>query len=164
MRPLLIVCALATLAHADPSLWDGELRLGYGVALGDDGGKTMTTRSSPLSIAAIASVYINDDPPLSAFGGLTLETIDRNSVGAVAGIRLSPDGTALRFAIGGTYIVAPYTMMGALASGGTCHRMAHTFKICGDVQLTSYFAGTDLPRGHMVTEAQLVIGVVIDGH
>ncbi len=173
MRSLLILCGLATVAHADPpavvahadpELWDGELRLGYGVALGDDGGKTMSTRSSPFSIAALASYAISDDPPLWAFGGVTLETLDRNSVGGVAGLRYIPDGTALRFAIGATYIIAPYTMGGALASGGWCHRTKHTFSLCGDVQLTSYFEGTDLPKGHMVTEAQLVFGMVVDAH
>jgi hypothetical protein len=166
MRSLLIVCGIAGLAHADPDpqLWDGELRMGYGVAIGDDGGKTMTTRGSPFSIAAIAAVAINDEPPLWAFGGITLETLNRNSVGGVAGVRLEPEGTPLRFSVGGTYIIAPYTLWGALASGGYCHHTKHTFTLCGDVQLTSYFSGTDLPKGHMVTEAQLVFGMVIDGH
>ena len=40
--------------------------------------------------------------------------------------------------------------------------MAPTTQICGDVQLTTFFAGTDLAKDHTVTEVQLGFGVVFD--
>jgi hypothetical protein len=147
-------------ARAD-SLWEAEVRAGYGVAVA--GGPGMSAaHTSPLTLAATASIAVNEEPALFGFGGVTVETLDRASIGVLGGIRLVPAGSPLRVAAGATWIFAPKTMWGALASGGACHRTSHTMKVCGDLQLTSYFAGTDLPAGHMVTEAQLVLGVVLD--
>jgi hypothetical protein len=49
-----------------------------------------------------------------------------------------------------------------MASLGTCKRFAKTMQGCGSAELTSYFAGDDLPMGHTVTQIQLVLGVVFD--
>jgi hypothetical protein len=35
--------------------------------------------------------------------------------------------------------------------------------VCGDAQVTAYFAGTDLAPGHTVLQAQLVIGFAFEG-
>lgn len=143
------------------SLWEAEVRAGYGVAIA--GGQGMeTTRRSPLTLAATGAMALNDDPLLYGFGGFTIETIDRNTIGALGGIRLQSARSPLRLAGGATYIFAPKTLWGAFASGGACHRTGATMKLCGDLQVTTYFEGTDLPTGHMVTEGQLVLGVVFD--
>jgi hypothetical protein len=48
------------------------------------------------------------------------------------------------------------------ASGGLCHRVAGRVELCGDVELTSFVAGTDLAEGQTMTQVQAVLGVVVD--
>ncbi len=163
MRWIVILVALvgASAEARAESLWEAEVRAGYGVALA--GGHGMeTARSSPLTLAATGAMAINDEPLLYGFGGFTVETVDRNTIGALGGIRLQSAKSPLRLAGGATYIFAPKTLWGAFASGGACHRTGATMKVCGDLMMTTYFEGTDLPTGHMVTEGQLVLGVVFD--
>lgn len=142
-------------------MWEAELRLGYGVSVAGSGGMT-STRPTPLTIQAIGSVAISDEPAMATYGGLAVETLDRSSVGAVAGVRLSPHDSRLRLTGGGIWVFAPYTLWGATASGGACRRHTGSIGICGDLQLTAYFAGTDLAPGHTVTQIQAVLGMVFD--
>lgn len=168
MRTPILFAALASAgyiasvapAEADP-LWQAEARLGYGVAVGGSAAR-MSTRSSPLSIAAIASLEFDDEPPLYGYGGLIVETLDRNEAGATGGIRFQPRDSRLRLAGGGVWMVAPSSLFGATASGGVCGRWKPLIGVCGDLQLTAYFAGSDLADGRAVTELQLVVGMVFD--
>jgi hypothetical protein len=157
---LIIVLATAGTAAADP-LWDAELRLGYGVALGG-GGEMTSTRATPLTISAIGSFLLRDDPALSAYGGLVVETLDRNSVGGLAGFKLRPGHGNVRLMAGGVAMSKPKTLWGASAGGGYCGHASPGFAMCGDVMLTSFFAGTDLAPGHTVTQIQLQLGLVFD--
>lgn len=153
-----LVLMLMSPARAD-SLWEAELRLGYGVSLGGSGGMT-STRPTPLNVTAIGSVAVREEPRMYAYGGLVVETLDRNAVGAVAGVRLAPPDRAIRLAAGGAWLFAPYSLWGVTASGGACRR--GSVAICGDVQLTAYFAGSDLAEGRTVTQVQAVLGIVFD--
>jgi hypothetical protein len=158
MRAIPILLALATPAHAE-SLWEAELRVGYGVSAAGSGGMT-TMRSTPLTVGAIGAIAIRDEPRMFAYGGLTAETLDRNAIGAVAGVRLEPRGTPVRLAGGAAYMIAPFSLLGATGSVGACLRGSLT--ICGDLQLTAYFAGSDLAEGRTVTQVQGVLGLVFD--
>ena len=159
MRSLLLLVLLCSRVGADP-LWDAEVRLGYGVAVGGGGGMT-STRATPLTIAALGSVAVEEEPHLSAYGGITAETLDRSSVGALAGVKLAPTAH-VRLTGGGAWIAAPYTLWGATGSIGTCGHMSRGMGLCGDVLLTSYFSGSDLPKGRSVTQFQLALGMVFD--
>jgi len=169
LTSLVSSAAIASLAGppaaADPAaldpLWQAEVHAGYGVAVGGSGTR-MSKRASPLSLAAIAAWAFNEDPPLWGYGGLVVETLDRNEVGATFGVRLSPRGSRLRLAGGGTWMVAPTMVFGATVSAGACMRWKPLIGLCGDVQLTEYFAGDDLAPGRAVTQAQLGVGMVFD--
>jgi hypothetical protein len=150
---------LSGTAAADP-LWDAELRLGYGFSVASSDGMT-SPRSAPLTVEGIAAVAIEDDPKLFGYGGFIVETLDRNSIGGSGGIQLAQG--PIRARIGGVYLFAPYSLWGATASAGTCTRLSKSLRGCGDLQLTEYFAGTDLVAGHAVTQVQLVFGMVLDG-
>jgi len=157
---LLLVLAGAAPAAADP-LYEAELRVGYGISVG--GGQGMTsTRSTPLTLAALGSIAINEEPRVLGFGGLVVETLDRSSAGVMAGVRLAPAGSPFRLAAAGTWMVAPFTLWGAIASAGACKRVGKAWSACGDLQLTAYVAGSDLPDGHSVTQFQGVLGMVFD--
>ncbi|HET7499841.1 MAG TPA: hypothetical protein VFK02_02530 [Kofleriaceae bacterium] len=160
LAALAIVSAAGPVA-ADP-LWQAEVRAGYGIAAGGSGA-AMSTRPSPVTLAAIATLAFDDEPPLSGYGGLLVEALDRNSVGSVFGVTLAPRASRIRLSAGGAWIVAPYTLLGATASGGACVHVASRIRVCGDLQLTAYFAGSDLAEGHTVTQVQLVAGMVLDG-
>ncbi|HEY0192627.1 MAG TPA: hypothetical protein VGC42_16020 [Kofleriaceae bacterium] len=144
----------------DP-LWQAELRLGYGVELGGSGDR-MTTRSSPVTLAAIASFAVQDEPRILGYGGFIGELYNRNAAGATGGISYAPHGTSVRLSGGGIAFVAPYSLVGATASGGLCRKREPPLQLCGDVQVTEYFAGSDLASGHAVTQIQLVLGAVFD--
>jgi hypothetical protein len=160
VRSLILLVLVSHTAAADPPLYEAELRLGYGIAVAGSGG-AMETRPTPLSIAATGSVAVSVEPQLAAYGGLVAETLDRNSVGATAGARLTSPTLPVRFAAGGVYVFAPYTLWGLQASAGACHR-GGGLGLCADLQLTAYVAGTDLAPGHTVTQIQGVLGMVFD--
>lgn len=145
---------------ADP-LWQAEVRAGYGIAVGGSGDR-MSTRPTPLTLSAVAAFAFNAEPPLMGYGGLLVETLDRNAVGSTFGVRIALPGSKLRLSGGGVWMFAPFMLLGATASGGTCKQMKPRLAVCGDLQLTAYFAGDDLAPGRTVTEAQLVFGVVFD--
>jgi hypothetical protein len=160
----LVVALLVLVAHtaaADPPpLYEAELRLGYGVAV-DGGAGMMATRPSPLTITATGSVAVSAEPQVAAYAGLVAETLDRSSVGATAGARLTSPKLPIRLAAGGTWLFAPYTLWGLQGSAGACAR-GGGLGLCADLQLTAYVAGTDLAPGRTVTQIQGVIGMVFD--
>jgi len=163
VRALLIVILAGATAHADPlaPLWDAEVRLGYGLAVASGDGMT-APRAAPLTIEANVAFAIQDEPRLYAYAGGIAETLDRSAMGASGGLQLEQGPMRLRG--GAVYFFAPYTLFGATVSGGGCHHIGGTTRVCGDVQLTEYFAGTDLVTGHASTQVQLVIGMVFDGN
>jgi hypothetical protein len=147
-------------AAADP-LWQAELRAGYGLALSGSGDQ-MSMRTTPLTVEAVASFAFNEAPPLAGYAGLVAETLDRNSVGTVFGVTLSPGGGPVRLSGGGIWIAAPFTLWGATASLGACLGATSHLRLCGDLRLTSYFAGSDLGDGRVVNQGQVVAGVAFD--
>jgi hypothetical protein len=163
-----MLCALAVLASlgsraaADP-LWQAEVRAGYGIAMGGSG-EWLSQRPTPLTLAMIARFAFNEDPPLSGYGGLLIETLDRNAAGAVFGVQLTPAGSPLRLSAGGSWIATPYTLWGPTTSLGVCVRATARTSLCSDLELTAYVGGSDLPEGRTVTQGQLVLGVVFDAH
>jgi hypothetical protein len=161
--PLLAWCA-ARSAVASPAadpLWQLELHAGYGLTFGGIASQ-VRWRSTPLTLTAIAAIAVIDDPAIAGYGGLVVETLDRNAAGAVFGVELHPRGSRLHFAGGGVYVVAPYTLWGATASTGACFHAVPAVALCGDVQLTAFVAGSDLPDGTAATQIQLVLGMVFD--
>ncbi|HET9991980.1 MAG TPA: hypothetical protein VFQ65_25800 [Kofleriaceae bacterium] len=155
--------ALLASAHADPAppLWDAELRLGYGLQVSSGDGMT-APRAAPLTVEGLAAFALQDDPLVYAYAGGVVETLDRSAIGASGGVQIESGPMRLRG--GAVYFFAPYTLFGATASGGGCHRVAKTMRACADVALTEYFAGTDLVQGHAATQVQLVLGMVFDGN
>jgi len=152
--------AIAAPAAAEP-LWLAEISAGYGLAMSGKGVQ-MSRRPTPLTLTVTAACAFDEDPPLWGYGGLVVETLDRNAIGAAVGVRLTPHGSHLRVSGGGSVLIAPYTLWGATASAGACAHATRVVGLCGDVQLTAYFAGSDLAEGRTVTQAQLVLGLVFD--
>ena len=144
-----------------PPLWSVELSFGKGVEMGG-GGEMTTTRGGPLTVSATVAIAIRDEPWLNAYGGMVAELIDRNAVGAAAGIQLPVHGTPLRLSGGATYMFSPFTLWGASAAVGGCARKLGQLKLCGDVELTAFFAGTDLAEGRTITQVQVKLGVAFD--
>jgi len=156
------VLLVASTAHADPApLWDAELRLGYGLQVASGDGMT-APRAAPLTIEGVAAFALQEEPRLYAYAGGIVETLDRSAIGASGGIQIESGPMRLRG--GAVYFFAPYTLFGATASGGGCHHMGKTIRLCADLALTEYFAGTDLVQGHAATQVQLVFGMVFDGN
>lgn len=161
--PLLAWCAArpAIASPAQDPLWQLELHAGHGLAFSGSGDQ-MRWRTTPLTLTASVAIAVVDEPALAGYGGLVLETLDRNAAGVVFGVELHPHDSHLHFAGGGSYVVAPYALWGATASTGLCFHAAHGVALCGDVQLTAFIAGDDLPDGVAATQIQGVLGVVFD--
>jgi hypothetical protein len=147
-------------APLDP-LWQAEVHVGYGLAMSGSGTR-MSKRPTPLTLSAIVGFAFNDEPPLFGYGGLVVELLDRSAIGGVFGIKYAPRGSRMHLAGGGSVLLAPDSLLGATASGGMCRRQRPGLGLCGDVQLTAYFAGGDLAPGRAVTQIQLVLGAVFD--
>lgn len=168
--PLLLLL-IAPLAAAEPApkpeplppLAQLELHLGYGLAMSGSG-DVMAKRATPLTLTAIVDYALQqDDPPLWGYGGLVAEMLGRAAVGGVFGVKYVPAGTQLHFAGGGSVLVAPHWLAGASVSGGYCRpQFLKTLGICGDLQITGYFAGEDLGEDRAVVQVQLVVGAVMD--
>jgi hypothetical protein len=145
---------------ADEPLWQAEIQAGFGLAMGG-AGSAMSRRSTPLTLEALVAFEIEDEPPLYVYGGLVVETLDRNGAGAAGGITFRPHDSIVRLSGGGVAMIAPYTAVGASASAGLCQHQHSEIELCGDLKLTSFFAGGDV-SGHAITEAQLVLAAVFD--
>jgi hypothetical protein len=159
---LAVIASPSSRAEAEP-LWQAEVRAGYGIAMGGSG-EWVSKRPTPLTLAAIARFAVHDEPALAGYGGLLIETLDRNAAGAVFGVQLTPRNGALRLSAGGSWIAAPYTLWGPTTSLGVCVRAGAGTSLCSDLQLTAYVGGNDLPEGRTVTQGQFVLGIVFDAH
>ena len=135
---------------ADP-LWQAEVRAGYGIAVGG-GGAQMSARPSPLTLAGTVAFAFNEDPPLAGYGGLAVETLDRNAVGSVFGVQLWPHDSHLRLAAGGIYLFAPYTLWGATASIGLCFQLTLQTRPCHEWE--AVFNKIGVPAGCVLTVPQ----------
>jgi len=155
-----LILALAAPVAAQP-LWEAELRAGYGVAMGTETDMSSARHTTPLTLTALAAIAISDEPPVSVYGGITVETIARNTFGFAGGVKLQVPGMPLHLATGGVWVYAPATRWGATAAAGTCRANKALF-LCGDVQLTTFVAGEAIDKGHTVTQIQLVFGLGFD--
>ena len=150
-----------TVGTSPDPLWQAEVHLGYGLAMSGSG-TAMSKRATPLTLSALVDFAFNEEPRLFGYGGLVAELLDRAAIGGAFGVKYTPHGSRLHLAGGGVLLVAPDSLLGATASGGMCRRQRATLGLCGDVQVTAYFAGGDLAPGRAVTQIQLVLGAVLD--
>jgi hypothetical protein len=155
----LTLAAFAPRAVAADPLWQTELRAGFGVAMSGSGSQ-MSARPTPLELSAIISFAFNAEPPLWGYGGLAVETFDRNAVGTVFGVTLVPGGGPLRLSGGSRVLIAPYTMLGATASLGACVHATRRFGLCavpadepGDGSADMTVPDTHLPPDAPFTES-----------
>lgn len=118
-------------------------------------------RTTPLTFEATGAIAISDEPEVSTYGGILVETVQHNSFGFVGGIKLRVPEMPVHLAAGAIWVYAPDTKWGVSASGGMCKDKG-AVALCADLQLTNYFAGDAIDDGHTVTEVQIVLGVGFD--
>lgn len=94
-----LVMVLGGSARAE-SLWEAEVRVGYGVATGSENDEP-AKKTTPVTITAVGAMAISDDPKMSVFGGVTVETVQRNAFGFVGGLRFLVPGTPVHLDAGG---------------------------------------------------------------
>lgn len=155
-----ILAALTAPAAAQP-LWEAELRIGYGVSMGKETDMSTAHRTTPLTLEATGAIAVSDEPAVSAYGGILVETVQHNSFGFVGGIKLRVPEMPVRLSAGAIFAYAPATKWGVSASGGLCKERG-ALALCADLQLTNYFAGDAIDAGHTITEVQLVLGIGFD--
>ena len=141
--------------------WSAEVSLGYGAALGGGAGG-MVARPSPMVLTLGGAVMIRSEPAVAAHGALVLETLDRSAVGAMGGVRLTGLGGGLRIGVDGIGLVAPYTLWGIALRAGRCVGLRPSMRLCADLGLTTYVAGSDLGPGQTTSQLQLHLGVAFD--
>ncbi len=148
-------------SEATEPLWEAEIELGYGMSK-TTSAEMVPASVGPMSFAALAAVAINDEPHAYAVGGLVGEAIQRYGIGVTAGARLVVPGTPVRLTGTGVWMVAPDTLWGASAAAGACFGHG-ALGVCGDLQLTAYFAGTGLPKDELEMQVAFMIGFVARG-
>jgi hypothetical protein len=157
----ILLAALASRAAAEPALVDVEVRAGYGVEVGGGGGAAVV-RPSAMTIGARVAYAIYQEPATWAYVGGMTEAGGHSSAGLVAGVRLVPGGGSFHLEGGGLWIMAPYSLYGAIASAGICTRAKASLHPCLDLEATVLVAGDDLSTGRPVTQWQLVLGMRFD--
>jgi hypothetical protein len=163
----LLLAAAPSLARADgpadgdePALVTAEVRAGYGVSMGGGSGRA-SVRGSPLVLAARLAIAVREEPRMSGFGGLVVETLDRTGVGAEGGVVLHPT-VRTRLRAGGVAMVAPYRLYGGVLGGGRC--LAGSPRVCLDLDASVFVAGSDLPMGGAAVQVVLGLGIGFDAH
>lgn len=144
---------------AEPALVTAEVRAGYGVAIGGGAGRA-SVRGSPLVLAARVAIAIRDEPRLSGYGGLVLETLDRTGAGGEAGLQLEPSARA-RLRVGAIAMVAPYQLWGGALGGGRCTRPGGV-RLCLDLDADVFVGGSDLPAGGAAFQLVVALGIGFD--
>jgi|GEM_PF-1634457 len=138
-----------------------EARIGQGISMGGGQG-TSTVRMSPLWIGVLADYAINDQPWTTVWGSIYVEGDDRGGVGLQGGLRVYPGRGDVRAGIGLSSVIAPYTIVGPVASLGRCWSVTDGFSLCGDVEATAFVFGNDLPEGRIASQVQGLLGVRFD--
>lgn len=147
--------------HDEPALVRAEVRVGYGLAVGGGSGRA-SVRGSPLVLAARAAVAIREEPRMSGYGGLVVETLDRTGIGGDAGVSLEPSPRN-RLRAGAVAMVAPYRLYGGEVGGGHCFASGPTH-VCLDLDASVFVAGTDLPSGGAALQVLVGLGVGFDAY
>ncbi len=142
----------------EPALVQAEVRVGYGVSLGGGAGRA-SLRGSPLVLAARLAIAIRDQPRMSGYGGLVVETLDRTGVGGEAGVTLEPSARG-RLRVGAIAMVAPYRLWGGAVGAGRCWRGAT--HLCLDVDADIFVGGSDLPSGGAALQILVGLGIGFD--
>ena len=145
----------------EPALIRAEVRAGYGLSVGGGAGRA-SVRSSPLVLSARAAVAIREEPRMSGYGGLVVETLDRTGVGGEAGVTLEPSARN-RLRAGAIAMVAPYRLYGGALGGGHCFVPGATH-VCLDLDASVFVAGTDLPSGGAALQIVVGLGVGFDAY
>ncbi len=156
---LVVVMAMASTARAEPSLGSAEMRLSYGLAAGGGSGRS-SLGATPLVLSLGGSMAIREQPRVSGFAAIVVETFDRTGAGGEAGLMLTP-GAHLRLRAGVIGIAAPYTIWGGATGASVCWPVAGV-RACGDLSVDVLVGGTDLPSGSALLQVRLGLGAVFD--
>lgn len=167
LRCLFVIVLLALVprsAGAREPLLRIDVQVGGGIDLADGGSNGAVWRGAPFTFTLLADYAINAQPWVTLFGGLRGEALARGGIGALFGARLHPYRGLLHLGAGGVAMVAPYTIAGVIAGAGLCarHALGEKIGLCGDVEATAWFLGSDVPANKVVTQLQLVFGVSFD--
>ena len=169
------VCVLAVLTVAlaprpaaagdrdddEPALVSAEVRAGYGVSVGGGAGRA-SLRGSPLILAARVAVAIRDQPRMSGYGGLVIETLDRTGVGGEGGITLEPS-IRTRVRAGVIAMIAPYKIYGGAVGAGRCF-VPGSARICLDLDADVFVGGSDLPMSGAALQVVFGLGNGFDAN
>ena len=161
---LMFLLLLGGIAEAkQPAILSIEVSAGDGVGLGGGGVGALTLRMSPMTLSLVADYAIIAYPWVSLYGGLRGETIGRAGIGGIIGFRLRPARGPLRIGIALNTMLAPYTLAGPAGTIGACWRPTHKgWGLCGDLEITAFMMGNDLPPGRVVAQGAGLLGVVFD--
>ncbi len=145
----------------EPALITAEVRAGYGVSIGGGAGRA-SLRGSPLVLGARVAIAIREEPRMSGYGGLLVETLDRTGVGGEAGVVLEPS-RLVRLRAGAIAMVAPYGLWGGALGAGRCFFPGAT-RVCLDVDADVFVGGSDLPAGAAALQVVVALGIGFDAH
>ena len=154
----------ATPVRARQPLLRIDVQIGGGLDVGDGGAAGPVWRAAPFTFTLLADYAISTQPWVTLFGGLRGEALAHGGIGGLFGARVHPYQGLLHVGAGVVAIVAPYTIAGVLGGAGLCARrvLGDKIALCGDLEATAYFLGSDVPPGKVVTQLQLVFGVSFD--
>jgi hypothetical protein len=162
-----VFSAVAAPAHADHVSKCVASCVGVQAAAGlsvGGGAGTPSKKNGSALVGGRVELAVVDQPRIGLLGGILVEASGRLGVGAEVGVRARLRKGPARFGLAAQSLFAPYTLFGAAVEAGTCWRLRWTepAALCTDVRGSAQFFGNDLPKGHVVSRLDLVLGVEFD--
>lgn len=145
-----------------PPLLRVEAEAGAGMTLGGGSHGPSVIRAAPITMTLTLDYAIRYKPWLSVYGGIRGEAWNRAGVGGLVGLRLRPTRGAFRIGTAFVAMLWPYSIAGIAGHAGFCPKVAGTFHLCADGEVTAFVVGGDLPQGRVAAQLSFMVGGAFD--
>jgi len=145
-----------------PPLLLVEGQAGMGITIGGGSHGPSVVRAAPVTMTLTLDYAIRYKPWLSVYGGIRGEAWNRAGLGGLVGLRVRPTRGAFRVGTAFVAMLWPYSIAGIAGHAGFCPKVAGTFHLCADGEVTAFVVGGDLPQGRVAAQLSFMLGGAFD--
>ena len=145
-----------------PPLLLVEGQAGMGITIGGGTHGPSVVRAAPVTMTLTLDYAIRYKPWISVYGGIRGEAWNRAGLGGLVGLRVRPTRGAFRVGTAFVAMLWPYSIAGIAGHAGFCPKVAGTFHLCADGEVTAFVVGGDLPQGRVAAQLSFMLGGAFD--
>jgi hypothetical protein len=145
-----------------PPLLLVEGQVGMGITIGGGTHGPSVVRAAPVTMTLTLDYAIRYKPWISVYGGIRGEAWNRAGLGGLVGLRVRPARGAFRVGTAFVAMLWPYSIAGIAGHAGFCPKVAGTFHLCADGEVTAFVFGGDLPQGRVAAQLSFMLGGAFD--